>query len=40
MIRVQKGGAKGTLQAIFPISNIDSGGVERADPHGVAVRLR
>ena len=28
----------GTLQASFAISNLDGTGVERADPHGVAVR--
>ena len=28
----------GTLQARFAISNLDGTGVERADPHGVAVR--
>jgi YVTN family beta-propeller protein len=40
VIRVTNGGRSGVLQALFPISNVDSGGVERADAHGVAVRRR
>ena len=40
IIRVIAGGRHGILLDIFPISNVDSGGVERADPHGVAVRMR
>lgn len=40
VIRVTADGRHGVLQAVFPISNVDSGGVERADPHGVAMRLR
>lgn len=39
VIRVEQGGRSGTLQAIYPISNLDHLGVERADPHGLAVRL-
>lgn len=38
VIRVEEAGKRGTLQAVFRISNIDSIGVERADPHGLAVR--
>jgi hypothetical protein len=38
VIRVQQAGKTGTLQARFAISNLDGTGVERADPHGVAVR--
>ncbi len=40
VIRVTARGRHGILQDLFPISNVDSGGVERADPHGVAVRRR
>jgi DNA-binding beta-propeller fold protein YncE len=40
VIRVEKGGQSGVLQAIAPISNVDAGGVDRADPHGIAVRQR
>lgn len=38
IVRVQSGGRNGTLHAVARISNLDSGGVERADPHGLAVR--
>ena len=38
VIRVEQMGMSGTLQARFAISNLDGTGVERADPHGVAVR--
>ena len=38
VIRVKRGGRSGILRAIFPISNIDNNGTERADAHGVAVR--
>jgi YVTN family beta-propeller protein len=40
IVRVEAGGLSGTLQDRFGISNVDSGGVERADPHGLAVRIR
>jgi len=38
VIRVEQDGMTGTLRARFAISNLDGTGVERADPHGVAVR--
>ena len=38
VIRVERAGITGILQARFAISNLDGTGVERADPHGVAVR--
>ena len=38
VIRVKHGGMSGTLEARFAISNLDGAGVERADPHGVAMR--
>jgi DNA-binding beta-propeller fold protein YncE len=37
ILRVEGNGKTGTLLAILPISNL-VGGVERADPHGLAVR--
>ena len=37
VIRVEQEGMTGTLQARFAISNLDATGVERADPHGIAV---
>lgn len=38
VIRVEQGGQRGVLQGVFRIFNKDSLGVERADPHGLAVR--
>ena len=40
IMRVNAAGETGELQAVFRISNIDGTGVERADPHGLAVRQR
>jgi DNA-binding beta-propeller fold protein YncE len=41
VIRVEHGGRNGLLEAVFRDSNFDStANKERADPHGVAVRLR
>ena len=40
VIRVTQGGRSGELQAIARISNVDAGGIERADPHGLRVRER
>ena len=37
IIRVEQGGRSGVLQAIIRISNVDQGGVERADAHSVGV---
>ena len=38
VIRVQQGGRSGDLQAIARISNVDAGGIDRADPHGLRIR--
>jgi len=38
VIQLQQGGARGSLTAVVPISNLDAAGVERADPHGIRVR--
>ncbi|MGH3104560.1 MAG: hypothetical protein ACRDN6_10760 [Gaiellaceae bacterium] len=40
VIRVEQGGRGGVLQAIARISNVDAGGIERADPHALRVRLK
>jgi hypothetical protein len=40
VVRLTAGGRRGEIAAIVPISNRDAAGVERADPHGIAVRLR
>ena len=39
VVRVEEGGRRGVLQAIARISNPD-GAVDRADPHGIAIRTR
>lgn len=38
VVQPKEGGKQGTVNAIVRISNIDSGGVERADAHGIRVR--
>jgi DNA-binding beta-propeller fold protein YncE len=40
VIEVQDGGRTGELRAIARITNVDAGGVERADPHGLRVRRK
>jgi hypothetical protein len=40
VIRVEQGGRRGELRAIARISNVDASGIERADPHGLRVRLK
>ena len=39
IMRVTRGGQQGVLQAIVPITHI-VGGIELADPHGIAVRIK
>lgn len=39
IVRVEEGGRNGVLQAIAPISHVVNG-VERADPHGIALRVK
>jgi hypothetical protein len=38
VLRLRRGGATGEVAALLRISNVDAGGVERADPHAVRVR--
>lgn len=40
VMRIEEGGRRGDAIGIVRISNIDAGGVERADPHGIRVRRR
>jgi len=40
VIQVEQGGKGGVLKSVVRISNIDTAGVERADSHGIRVRLR
>ena len=37
---LRESGRRGALKAVVRVSNVDAGGIERADPHGIAVRLR
>jgi len=40
VMRVDQNGRAGRFVRVVPISNRDAGGVERADPHGIAVLVR
>jgi hypothetical protein len=38
VVKVTEGGSNGFVRGVVRISNVDAGGVERADPHGLRVR--
>ena len=40
VMQVMQGGRTGVLKSVVQISNLDAAGVERADPHGIRVRLK
>jgi DNA-binding beta-propeller fold protein YncE len=40
VIKVTQGGRGGIFEAIAPVTNVDSGGVERADVHALTLRLK
>jgi hypothetical protein len=40
VIHVLDGGRSGELRSIARIANVDAGGIDRADPHGIALRRR
>ena len=40
VIRFDQGGKGGELESVVAISNVDTAGVERADCHGIRVRLK
>ena len=40
VIKVAQGGRGGIFEAIAPVTNVDSGGVERADVHALTLRLK
>jgi hypothetical protein len=40
VLKITEGGRNGVFGAIAPMSNKDSGGVERADAHAIWVRMR
>ena len=40
VIKVLEGGRSGAFEGLAPASNIDSGGVERADVHALSIRLK
>jgi hypothetical protein len=39
VVRLKSSGRRGELVAIHRISNLDAANIERADPHGVRVRV-
>ncbi len=40
IVRLTRGGQSGRLEKIIPITNLDAGGIERADAHGIRIRLK
>lgn len=38
VIKVTADGRSGQVRGLVPVSNVDAGGVERADPHGIRMR--
>lgn len=40
VIKVRQGGRAGTFEALAPVTNVDQGGVERADVHALTIRLK
>ena len=40
ILKVQRNGRGARFEAVAPVSNVDAGGVERADVHAMALRLR
>lgn len=40
VLKITEGGRNGVFEAIAPMTNIDQGGLERADGHAIWVRLR
>jgi DNA-binding beta-propeller fold protein YncE len=40
ILKVTRGGRDGVFEAVAPVSNVDAGGVERADVHAMTLRLK
>ena len=40
VVKLRGGGRSGVIEGIVPLSNRDAAGVERADPHGIRVRIK
>jgi hypothetical protein len=40
IVRITHGGRAGVLEKVIPITNLDAGGIERADAHGIRIRRR
>jgi hypothetical protein len=40
ILKVIRGGRDGVFEAVAPVSNVDAGGVERADVHAMTLRLK
>ena len=40
ILKVKEAGRDAVFEAVAPVSNIDAGGVERADVHAMTIRLK
>jgi DNA-binding beta-propeller fold protein YncE len=40
VLNITEGGRNGVFEALAPVSNVDAGGVERADVHAMTLRIR
>jgi hypothetical protein len=40
IVRLNEAGNNGVIRGLVPITNVDAGGVERADAHGIRVRRK
>jgi hypothetical protein len=40
VLKTTDAGRDGVFEAVAPVSNLDAGGVERADVHAMTVRIR
>jgi hypothetical protein len=40
ILKVTEGGRNAVFEAVAPVSNIDAGGIERADVHAMTVRRK
>ena len=38
VMKVLEGGRSGRFEAVAPVTNVDAGGIERADVHAMALR--
>jgi hypothetical protein len=40
VLRVTEGGRSGIFESVARVSNVDAGGIDRADVHALTVRIR